>query len=87
MDVLLYQLDFIPERPLITLPWLEPPFAAPSAPHGLGTPLHHRTPREVADLLKARFRPTPVGGKKPKVFRWITTCLISDHTEETITPK
>ncbi len=37
----------------------------------------------MADLLKARFRPTPIGGKKPKEFRWVTTCLTSDHTEDT----
>jgi len=82
-DVLLYQPDFILESPVTTLPWLEPSFAAPSAPPGLGTPLHQRTFGELADLLKARSRPTPVGGKKPKEFRWVTTCLTSDPTENT----
>ena len=86
MDALLCQPDFISESPVTTLPWLEPLFAAPSAPSGLGTPLHHRTPGEVADLQKARLRPTPAGYKKPKEFRWVTTCLTSDPTEET-TPK
>ena len=62
-DVLLCQPDFILESPVTTLPWLEPPFWAPCAPTGLGTLLHQRTHEEVAYLLKARFRPSPVGGK------------------------
>ena len=74
------------KNPVTTLPWLEPPFSAPSAPPGLGTPPHQRTPGEVANLLQARFRPTPIGGKKPKEFRWVDTCLIADPTEDT-TPK
>ena len=82
-DVLLCQPDFIPETSVTTLPWLEPPFAAPFAPTGLGNPSHQRTTGEVADLLKARFRPTPIGGKKSKEFRWVTTCLTSDTTEVT----
>ena len=45
-----------------------------------------RTPREVANLLKPRFRPTPIGGKKPKELRWVTTCLTSDPTDDT-TPR
>jgi len=86
-DVLLCQLDFILENPVTTMPWLEPPFAAPSAPHGLDTPLDQRTLGEVANLLKARFRPAPIAGTKPKeMMRWVTTCLTSDPTEET-TPK
>ncbi len=68
------------------MPWLEPPFAAPLAPPGLGTPPNQRTLGKVANLLKARFRPAPVGGKKPKEFRWVTACLTSDPTEDT-TPK
>ena len=68
-DIFLCQLDFIPESPVTTLPWSEPLFAAPSAPPGMGTPPHQRTPGEVANLLKTRFRPTPVGGKKPKEVR------------------
>jgi len=56
-DVLLCQPDFIMENPVTTLPWLEPPFAAPSAPPGLGTPPNQRTPGEVAGFLKARFCP------------------------------
>ncbi len=65
-DVLLCMPDFTPQNPVTILPWLEPPYATPSAPPGLGTPPHQRTPGEVADLLKARFRPTPTRGKKPK---------------------
>jgi len=42
--------------------------------------------RQVADLLKAHFRPATIGGKKPKEFRRVTTCLTSDPTEDT-TPK
>jgi hypothetical protein len=64
-------------------PWLEPPFAAPSVPPLLGTPLNRRTPSEAAYLLKTRFRPAPGGGKKPKEMRWVTTCLTSDPTEDT----
>ncbi len=85
-NVLLYHPDFILENPVTILPWLETPFAAPSAPPGLGTPFNQRTPGEVAYLLKARFRSAPTGVKKPKEMRWVTTCLTSDPTEET-TPK
>jgi hypothetical protein len=85
-DVLLCQSHFIPENPVTTLPWLAPHFSAPSAPPGSGTPPHKCTPEEVADLLKARFRPTPIGGKKPKEFRWVITCLTSDHPKDT-TPR
>ncbi len=85
-DVLLCQPDFTPKNPVTILPWLEPPFSAPSVPPGLGTLPHRRTPGEVADLLKARFRPTPTGGKKPKEFWWITTCLTVDSTDDT-TPR
>ena len=65
---------------------MELPFAAPYASPGLGTPPNQRTPREFANLLKTRLRPAPIGGKKPKEFRWVTTCLTSDPTEDT-TPK
>ena len=68
------------------MPRLDPPFAAPSSPPGLGTPLNQRTPGEVADFLKARFRHAHTWGKKPKEMRWVTTCLTSEPTEET-TPK
>ena len=37
----------------------------------------------IAELLKARFRPPPIGGKKPKKFRWLTSWLTSDPTEDT----
>lgn len=83
-DVLLTQPDYSPESPVTTSPWLEPPFAAPSIPPTLGTPLNQRTPGEIADLLKARFRPAPSGAKKPKEMRWITTSLTSDPTEDTL---
>jgi hypothetical protein len=82
-DVLLWQPDYIPESPATMTPWLAPPFAAPSVPPLLGTPLNRRTPCEVAYLLKARFRPAPSGGKKPKEMRWVTTCFTSDPTEDT----
>jgi hypothetical protein len=85
-DVLICRPDFISENLVTTLPCLELPFAAPFAPPGLGTPPNQCTPREVADLLKARFRPAPIGGKKPKEFRGVTTCLTSDVAEDT-TPK
>ena len=65
---------------------MEPPYAAPSAPPGLGAPPQQPTALGVAELLKARFRPPPIGGKKPKEFRWITTSLTSDPTED-ISPR
>ncbi len=65
-DVLLCQPDFISDSLGTTPPWLEPPFAAPYAPPRLGAPHQQRTPGEVTDLFKARFRSLPIGGKKPK---------------------
>ena len=58
---------------------MRPPLPIP----GLGTPPNQRTPWEVADLLETRFRPDPIGGTKPKEFRWVNTCLTSDPTEDT----
>ena len=78
---LLCQPIIVLEIPVTTVPWLEPPFTAPSATHGLDTPIDQRTPGEVADLLKARSRPALVAGKKSKEVRWVTTCLISNPTE------
>jgi hypothetical protein len=70
-------------NPVTMTPRLELPFPTSSVPPLLGTPLNRRTPREVADLLKARFRSAPSGGKKPKEIRWVTICLTSDPTEDT----
>ncbi len=81
-DVLLCQLDFVEESPVATLPWLEPPFAAPSVPKVLGTPRDQRTTEKVADFLKSSFRPAPSAGKKPKKIRWVTTCLTYEPTKE-----
>ncbi len=67
--VLLCQPEFTPETPVTTLPWLEPPFAAPSASNVLDTTRDQRTPGEVADLLKTRFRTALPVGKKPKEIR------------------
>ena len=39
-DVLLWQPYYVPENPATVTPWLEPPFAAPSVPPLLGTPLN-----------------------------------------------
>ncbi len=63
-DVLLCQPDFISDNLGTTLPCLEPPFADTFVPSGLGAPPQHRTPGEVADLLKARFRPPSHRGKE-----------------------
>ena len=82
-DILLFQPDYLSYSPGSTSPWLEPPFAAPSVPPGLGAPPQQRTAIEFAELLKDRFRPTPSGGKKSKEFRWVSTCLTSDPTEDT----
>jgi hypothetical protein len=85
-DVLLCQPDYIPESPVTTLLWVEPPFVAPSTPSSLSIPLKQRTPSEVACFFKARLRPAPSGDKKPKEMRRVTICLASDPTEYT-TPK
>ena len=82
-DVLLAQPDYQNDGPGAIFPWQEPPYAAPSAPPGLGAPPQQPTALGVAELLKARFRPPPTGGKKHKEFRWITTSLTSDPTEDT----
>lgn len=82
-DVLLRQPDYHSDGTGPYSPWLEPPFAAPSVPPGLGAPRRQRSACETAELLKARFRPPPIGGKKPKEFRWVTTCLTSNPTEDT----
>ena len=82
-DILLCQPDYLYEGPWAISPWLEPPYAAPSAQPGLGAPPQQPTAVGIAELLKARFRPPPIGGKKPKEFRWITSCLTSDPTEDT----
>ena len=82
-DVLLCQPDYLYDSPGPFSPWLEPPFAAPSVSPGLGAPSRQRSACEIAELLKARFRPPPTGGKKPREFRWVTTCLTSDPTEDT----
>ncbi len=50
-DVLLCQPDFIADNLGHITPWLEPPFAAPTAPQGMGVPPQQRLPNEVADLL------------------------------------
>ncbi len=55
-DVLLCQPDFAHEPPVTTLPWLEPPFAVPSAPVVLDTPREQRTSEEVAEIPPGPFR-------------------------------
>ena len=54
----------------------------PSAPDVMNTPRDQRTPGEVATYLKGRFRPKPKQGKRAKELRWVTTCLISEPTED-----
>ena len=81
-DVLLCQPNFAHESPVTTLTWLEPPFAAPSAPNVLDTPRDQRTADEVADFLKSRFRPASSGGKKPQERTWVATCLTYESIEE-----
>jgi hypothetical protein len=72
-DVLLCQPDYLYDSPGPISPWLEPLFAAPPVAHGLGASPQQRTACEVAEL----------GGKKPREYRWVTTCLTSDPKEET----
>jgi hypothetical protein len=85
-DILIYQPDFAHENPVTTLPWLEPPFANPSALNVLDTPRDQRTPGEVAGHLNIRFRPAPLADNKSKEMRWVATYLNSELNEET-TPK
>ena len=61
-DILLCQPDYLYEGPRAISPWLEPPYAAPSAQPGLGAPPQQPTAVGTAELLKARFRPTPHRG-------------------------
>jgi len=49
-------------------------------------PLYSARSRHFASSAHARFRPTPTGGKKPNEFRWVTTFLTADPTEDT-TPR
>ncbi len=82
-DVLLCQPDYLSDSQGLFSPWLEPPYAAPSIPPVTCTSPQQRTACDVAEHLKARFRPPPAWGKKPREFRWLTTCLTSDPTEDT----
>ena len=36
----------------------------------------------MATYQKGRFRPKPQQGKRAKEFRWVTTCLASEPTED-----
>jgi hypothetical protein len=63
---MLCQPDFTSDNPVTMLPWFDPPFAVPSVLTGLGTPPHQRTPGEVTDLQKSRFRSTPIGVRSPR---------------------
>ena len=69
--------------PLVHL-WHEPSFQAPYVPETLDTPRDQRTPGEVASYLKSRFYPKPYQGRKARELRWVTTCLTSDPTEDSV---
>jgi hypothetical protein len=62
------------------------PVRGPSDQHSLDAPRDQRTPGEVADLLKTRFRPSLPSDKKPKEMSWVAACLTSEPSEE-MTPK
>ena len=51
-------------------------------PAVIETPRDQRTPDEIANYLKARFRPHAQHGKKAPEVRWTTTCLTTKPTEE-----
>ncbi len=46
------------------------------------TPRDQLTPDEIANYLKARFRPQVQHGKKALEIRWTTTCLTTEPSEE-----
>ena len=53
--ILLSQPKVVHETQSQTLPWLAPPFLTPTTPDVIETP--RRSPDEIANYLKARFRP------------------------------
>ena len=83
-DVLLAQPGYTHESPATTLPWMEPPFAAPCGPSVLDTPQDQRTPKEIEASLKARYLPVPVAGKRPREKRWVTTCFTTEPSEVSV---
>ena len=82
MDVLLSQPDFPQESLMTHLPWFEPPLLPPMTSPNIETPRDKRTAGEVADFLKSRFRPSISTGKKAREWRWVTTCLMTEPTED-----
>ncbi len=48
------------------------------------TPRDQRTPDEIVTYLKARSRPQVQNGKKAIEFRWTTTCLTTEPSEESV---
>jgi hypothetical protein len=81
-DIILSPFDYARESPTTYLPWLEPPFLAPSSQDNLHTPRDLRTAREVADFLKTRFRPSTYSSKNSKEMRWVIVCLTTDPSED-----
>jgi len=65
-DLLLYQPDFVHETMPLTLPWFEPPYLAPTVFDVMETPRDQRTPEKVSTLLKSRYRPKALHGKKTR---------------------
>ncbi len=64
-DVLLCQPDYLSDNPGLFSPWLEPPYSTPPSPPVLGASPQKRTACDVAEHLKARFRPPPIGERNP----------------------
>ncbi len=54
----------------------------PTIPNVIDTPRDKRTPDEIANYLKNRFRPHTQQGKKAPEVRWTTTCLTTEPTDE-----
>jgi hypothetical protein len=67
---------------MLTLPWHEPAFMAPSTSDAMETPRDQRTLEEIATYLKTMYRPMQQNGNKTKELRWVTTCLTSDPPED-----
>ena len=63
-DILLSHPKVVHETSIQTLPWLAPPFLTPTTLDVIETPRDQRAPDEIANYLKARFRPHVQQGKK-----------------------
>ncbi len=79
--VLLHQSDLLNEALPLTSPWHEPTYLPPTTSETLATPRDQRIPAEVSSNLKDLYRPVQYPGKKARVLRRVTICLISQPME------